>query len=362
MKKVVFLSWHYYNSKRQAGFHFLAKAIKEKGFQVVFINTVISLLTYIRKDLKIYEKDFNKNVLKPITFNGIKSIVNLSIIAPPISRASKILEFLSKILYRLNRASIKEIRSADYVVFESAQSILFFDKIKSLNPNAKLIYRMSDDMEIMKSSKIIIKYERSILVQFDLVSVPTKTMYDKFKNLSFKNVKLQFHGIDKSIYDSSNLSPYTEKVNHVFIGNSHLDQNFLKIASNLYKDHYFHVIGAFDSIIKNNNVIYYGHMSFEKTIPYVKFATTGLQTRSNEDGIAETLSDSLKVLQYSYCKLPIIAPSVIPAHHRKNFFYFNYDDIESIRNCIDKALKFDKSNFKVNVQSWDELALDLIKD
>jgi len=362
MKKVVFLSWHYYNSKRQAGFHFLAKAIKEKGFKVVFISSVISLFTYYRKDLKIYEKDFNKNVLKPITFNGVKSIVNLSILPPPISRSSKTLEFLSKILFRLNKASIKELINAEYIVFESAQSILFFKKIKTINPKANYIYRMSDDLEAMKGSKMIIKYERSILAQFDLVSVPTKTMYDKFKKISFNNVKLHFHGIDKNIYDSSNVSPYTEKINHVFIGNSHLDQNFIKIASNLYKDHYFHVIGAFDPIVENNNVIYYGHMPFEKTIPYVKFATTGLQTRSNEDGIAETLSDSLKVLQYSYCKLPIIAPSIIPAHHRKNFFYFDYDDKESIRNCIDEALKFDNSDFRVDVQSWDELATELIED
>lgn len=362
MKKVVFLSWHYYNSKRQAGFHFLAKSLKEEGFQVVFIASVISLFTFLRRERVIYEKDFKKNIFKPRVFNDVKSIINFSLLRPPLSTSSKLLEFLARIFFRLNKASINELRTTDYVVFESAQSILFFDKIKSINAKAKYIYRMSDDMEAMKGLKTTIKYERSVLDKFDIVSLPTKIMYDKFLKLSPNNVKLQFHGINKKLYNQSKVSPYTEKINHVFIGNAYLDEKFIEIASSIYKDHFFHIIGAFTPSIKKNNVIYYGYMRFENTVPYVKFASTGLHNLTNEGGLATTFSDSLKVLQYSYCKLPIIAPSIIPAHHRKNFFYFDYDDKESIRNCIDEALKFDNSNFRVDVKSWDELATDLIKD
>ena len=361
MKKVVFLSWHYYNSKRQAGFHFLAKALKRQGFQIVFISSVISLLTYLRRDKNLYEKDFNKNVFMPMTFDGVRSIINFSIFQP-VSRNSKFLDLLSRAFFRLNNASIKEIRTAEYVIFESLQSILFFDKIKSINPKAKIIYRMSDDLEVANAPKITIQYERSILDQFDLVSVPTKTMYDKFIKISPNNVKLQFHGIDKRAYDASKVSPYTEKINHVFIGNAYLDQEFIDIASSLYKDHFFHIIGAFEPSIQKNNVIYYGHMRFEDTIPYVKFATVGLHNMSNESGVAITLSDSLKVLQYSYCKLPIIAPSIIPAHHRKNFFYYDYNDEGSIKKCIEQALSFDKSKFTADVESWDELAMEIIND
>lgn len=361
MKKVVFLSWHYYNSKRKAGFHFLAKSLNERGFQVVFISSVISSFSFLRRERVIYEKDFNKNIFKPRVFNGVKSIINFSLLRPPLSTSSILLEFLAKIFFRLNKASINELRTADYIVFESTQAILFFDKIKSINANAKCIYRVSDDMEAMKGLKTTIEYERKVLEKFDLVSVPTKIMYDKFLKLSPNNVKLQFHGINKILYNQSKVSPYTEKINHVFIGNAYLDEKFIEIASSIYKDHFFHIIGAFTPSIKKNNVIYYGHMRFENTVPYVKFASTGLHNLSNEGGLATTFSDSLKVLQYSYCNLPIIAPSVIPAQHRKNFFYYDYNCANSIKSCIEEALRFDKSKFASNVKSWDELSTELIR-
>jgi len=213
----------------------------------------------------------------------------------------------------------------------------------------------------LKQAKMVIKYEREILSKFDMVSVPTKFMYDKFLKLSTKNVKLHFHGIDKELYDKSDVSPYKENtINHIFVGNSYLDENFIDIASDLFHEHLFHIIGPFEVNIEKNNVLYYGQMPFAKTIPYVKFASSGLQIRDNTRGAAETLADSLKVLQYSYCKLPIIAPSIIPAHHRKNFFYYNYDNKESVKDCIENALLFDKIKPENNIKSWNELIEELI--
>lgn len=361
MKKVVLLSGHYYNSKRQAGFHFLANSFDKLGFEVTFITSVVSLFTYMRKDYRIYENGFTSNLFITKKYHNIKSVINFSLIHP-INRKSKLIYFLINILYKLSKVSINEIRNSDYVVFESVPSILFFETIKLINPKAKLIYRMSDDMEIIKFPKQVIDYERKILNKFDLISVPTKLMYDKFNILSSKNVRLHFHGIDKVQYDQEKISPYSEKINHIFVGNSHLDESFIDIASTLFKDHFFHIIGPFEPKIQKNNVIYYGQMPFKETIRYVKFASTGLQIRSNEGGTAETLADSLKVLQYSYCKLPILAPSTVPAFHRKNFFYYEYDDLRSIKESIDGALNFNKSDFVEHFQNWDELAYLLIND
>lgn len=361
MKKVVFISWHYFNSQRKAGFHFLAKAFSERGYDVVFVASVVSIFTFLRKEQVIYEEGFKQNLFKKKKFGTVNSLINFSLFRPPISRKSKTLEFLAHVFFRLNRKSIKEIRNADYIVFECGHSVLFFDKVKSINPKAKIIYRMSDDMELLKVSKKTVEYERSILHKFNIVSVPTQLMFDKFSIVSPRNTKLHFHGIDKQIYDNCKNSPYLEKINLVFVGNSHMDVNFVDIASSLFEDYYFHIIGGFEPLIKKPNVMYYGRMPFEKTIPYVKFASIGLQIRSNEDGIATSLSDSLKVIQYSYCNLPIIAPDVIPAHHRKNFFYYNYDNKESIKKSIEQALNFNKNSQVPIVNSWEEIALELIE-
>ena len=361
MKKVVFLSGHFFNSERKAGFHFLAKAFKNKGFKVVFITSRLSLLSFLRRDRIINEKGFKKNIVSPSFFEGVKSIINVSVFAP-VSRNSKLLDYFATFFFRLNKASVKEICDSEYVIFESVSSIMFFDKIKTISPKATLIYRMSDDLESQNAPEMVLKYEKKIIKIFDLVSVPTKVMFDKFIKLSPNNVKLLFHGIDKENYDAQNVSPYSKDVNHVFVGNSNLDHQFVDIASTLFKEHWFHIIGNFEPIVKNNNVIYYGHMPFKKTIPYVRFATTGLQNRSNEYGVAKTLSDSLKVLQYSYCKLPIIAPKIILASHRKNFFYYDDKDENSIKRCFEQALNFDKGKFEVVCNSWDEVVVELINN
>jgi 2-beta-glucuronyltransferase len=354
-KKVVLLTGHYYNSKRKAGFHFLADAFEKNGFEVTFITSVVSLLTFLKRDHKIYEDGFIKNIFKTNEYNGIKSVINFSFLHP-VDRNSNFLEYLGNLFFKLNKISKKEIVNADYIIFESTPSLLFFGTITKLNSKAKLIYRMSDDIEVLKQAKMVIKYEREILSKFDLISIPTKFMYDKFNKLSPTNTKLHFHGIDKELYDSCSVSPYKNNtINHIFVGNSYLDEKFIDIASKLFPQHLFHIIGPFEKNIINENVIYYGQMPFSKTIPYVKFASSGLQIMDNTGGAAETLADSLKVLQYSYCKLPIIAPSVIPAFHRENFFYYEYDDEKSIEKCINEILEYNNKKNICTVHSWTEL-------
>jgi 2-beta-glucuronyltransferase len=77
---------------------------------------------------------------------------------------------------------------------------------------------------------------------------------------------------------------------------------------------------------------------------------------------AESLGDSLKVIQYSYCKLPIVAPSFLSLK-RSHAFYYKPGDDDSIRNALLGAREFDRSMVKrEGILSWDELALKLEGD
>lgn len=362
MNKIVFLSWHYYNSKRRAGFHHIANSLSNKKFNVVFIASVVSIFTLLRREKIIYEKHFLSNIFQKLKFNNVTSIVNFSLLRPPVSRSSPIFEFISSFFFKLNRKSIREISNANTIIFESTMAILFFDKVKSLNSKAKIIYRVSDDMEVFSASKKILEYEKSILNKFDLVSVTTKSHFDKLYKISPDNLKLHYHGVDKKLFKAANINPYKCSVNIVFVGTRDLDFKFIEIASLKFPTYHFHLVGPFEPNIKRNNVFYHGYMSFKKTIPYIKYATIGLQTVTSDNGLISFFTDSNKILQYSYCKLPIIAPSAINANHRNNFFYYDYDDENSIRNCIEQALNFNRNNFISNVKSWDEVAMELIDD
>ncbi len=359
---IVILSGHYYNSKKKAGFHFIADELsKDKDNKVVFISTAYNLKFIFSKKFLASDNRFKKNVFFNENENNLKSIINISIMTPT-QKGNKYIQLLSILLYNLNIKAKREIKKADYIIFESTYALLFFEKIKRMNSKAKIIYRMSDDINALKYSKYIINYEKKIIKYFNYVSVPSKELLNRKIIYSKNNMEIDFHGIDKSLFDQININPYKkDQKNLIFIGVANLDVCFIDIASSLFPYYYFHIIGQFKNRIKKTNVIYYGEMEYKKTIPYIQFADIGLHTIECFNDHAKTFSDSLKVIQYTYCKLPIIAPEIIEAKHRNNFIYYKYKDIESIRESINNAIRFDRNIIdKSTIISWDTLARKLI--
>ncbi|MBI4849815.1 MAG: hypothetical protein HY808_14790 [Nitrospirae bacterium] len=360
-KKIVFLSYHFFNSRQKAGFHHLANAADKMGLDVVFITAPVSILSFLRKDFRLRENGAVKNLLKPyLYFGGVKSIINFSW-AHPVKRKFDFFDStLGRKLFSLDHRAKVEIRKANFVIFESTPALLFFDISKKLNPDARFIYRMSDDISVLNLPACVADHENKIINLFDLVSVPCKTMYDKFSRISPQNVKLHHHGVDKAAFDKEQANPYTPgTINHVFVGNSYLDGDFIDIASGLFPGHYYHIIGAVKKNILRRNVIYYGMMPFVDTIKYIKYATTGLQVMSNVVNTA-ILSDSLKVLQYSFCRLPVILPNSI-LRTRENFFGYNYGDRNSIKEAVENASSFNRDCFNnSDIYSWNELVNTLI--
>lgn len=363
MLKITFLTYHYYNSRRKAGFHHLARAYSKLGHSVSFITLPFSLLSILRNDIKSKEKFFLKNLIKNMEFERVRSIVNFSF-SHPVDRGSEYVAKFLNFCFYLNKKCKNEIKEADVIIFESTIGIIFFNEIKSLNQRAKLIYRMSDDMDEMQIPKFVIEYQNKILPLFDLVSVPSYYMYTKYSKISPNNISIDYHGIDKDKFDKPLINPYSPNtINHIFVGMSHLDENFINIASAIFPNHFFHIIGPFKNKCKRDNVIYYGVLPFEDTIPYINYATTGLSTLlSVNPSLISTFTDSLKIIQYTYCKLPIIVPRIMYHPSRNNFFYYEYNDNNSIEKAIKDALEYDTNKINnFHIYTWEELALKLLE-
>lgn len=359
MRTVVLISYHYINSKRKAGFHWLADAYKRKGWKVVFVTAPISLLSWLKNDYR-FEYHIFKQANKLIQQeDNFYSYILFSLVHPPRSRGTvidKLTALLCWVYQKINLGELAEcVKKADLIIFESTAALLLYRRFKMINSNAKYVYRVSDDIRFLKLHPIVIKEEESILKSFDLVSASSmyiKNQLSKYSN----NVMLHFHGINKHIYDNCTNNPYnTDTCNAIFVGNSHLDISFLEIASKQFRDVTFHIIGPFDNLPKRGNIIRYGELPFKETVPYVKYANIGLQIRSYCPG-AESLTDSLKVLQYTYSKLPIVAPDFLKSP-RKNMIYYKPGDIESINQAIKYAMCFDRNSIDTSdIYSWDELA------
>lgn len=365
MKKITLISYHLFNSERKAGFHWLANAFAELGWEVVFLTSAISYFSYLKKDFRlkyINKFEFNKFIQRG---NNIKSYANFTI-WHPVNFNSKLLnKIFSPLFDKFDKTGFaenlnNELSSTDVFIFESFSGLFHLQQIKNLNPDAKYIYRVSDDMQLINLHPSIINFEKKIYKSFDLISVPVEMMKSLFPES--KNVKTHPHGIAKELFDKEHKNPYDNYFakNFVFTGISLLDNDFLEIASEKFPEYGFHIIGPFQKIINSGNVKYYGEMPFENTIPFIKYADAGLLIRKETDKV-ETLSESLKSVQYTYCRLPIISPHYLKTD-RNNYFYYDLKNPETIQTAINSVVVFERNKIDTSkILSWKEIANELIK-
>ena len=365
-KKVILVTGHYFQSKRKAGFHWLAEAFWQLGWEVFFMTAPISFLSLIRRDYR-FEYPILKEARKLIYIRPfLCHYIWLTFWHPANLRHNFLNEISTDLWKKYSELSLGEIQfsieKADLFIFESNPGLLLFERFKELNPNAKSIYRVSDDLRLLSNHPVVLETEKNIAPHFDLVSTTSPRIFSIFSQKD-TNVKIHYHGLQKSLFNQSHKNPYYLKnsPNVIFVGNSFFDYSFLEIASKSFPDWIFHIIGPLLKSVNRENVIFYGELPFEETIPYLKYADIGLQTRSYDPYI-DSLSDTLKVIQYTYCRLPIIAPSnlKIRKHH---IFYYNYNEEKSIQTALKNAIDYDRSKIENNqIYSWEETVEIMLED
>jgi 2-beta-glucuronyltransferase len=362
--RAIVVTGHYLESKRKAGFHNLAESLAELGWDVVFWTTCCSWLSVLRRDYRLeYPLREEANRLKRVT-PRLSSYVWFTPWHPANLRLNLLNLLSSPVFSRYGELRLGEIEAAvggaDLFIFESMPGLLLAERCRRLNPSARYIYRVSDDVRLLRHHPVVITAEDRLAGAFDLVSTPSEYIQRRFAHLP--NAALHFHGLDKAAFDVDVPSPFAGngRTNLVFVGNSHFDYDFLGRASRLFPEVDFHIIGPIPSLPERANVIAYGEIPFRKTIPYLKHADAGLQIRSYSPG-AESLTDSLKVMQYTYCRLPIIAPDFLRSQ-RDHLFCYRPGEDASIRESIAAALKYDRSRVRTdNIDSWIELTQRLLR-
>ncbi|AKG22725.1 GumK N-terminal domain-containing glycosyltransferase [Calothrix sp. 336/3] len=358
MKRVVLITGHYWHSKRKAGFHWLGDAFWRQGWEVVFLTAPLSWLSVLRRDYRLaYPVLEEANRLQPIKPN-MWSYVWFTPWHPANLRLG-MLNHLSRSWFRsYGQLPLPEVESllkdADLFIFESTPALLLFDRCKQINPRAQYIYRVSDDLRLLNNHSIVLEKEAEVLPKFNLVSVPSQHMYRMFAGLP--NIKLHLHGIRKDLFAQDYYNPYppSEHPHVVFVGNTRFDYDFIDRASQLLPDWQFHIIGPMSNLISRKNIIAYQELPFEATIPYLKYADIALQNLAYSPG-SECFTDSLKIIQYTYCQLPIVAPDYLKSS-RENMFYYQPGNPDSIRQALIAAQGCDRSQISTeNIYDWDEL-------
>ncbi|TWT79214.1 UDP-glucuronate:glycolipid 2-beta-glucuronosyltransferase [Planctomycetes bacterium CA13] len=359
-KRVVFITGHYLGSDRKAGFHWMADACHRRGDEVLFLTTSLSQLSRLKNHYLFRYPVLSERNRMIEKEKGLWSYVWFPPFHPVNFRSSFVNRILAPILRQYPRFSLGEceryVQGADVIVFESVPAITLFEKIKKLNPNAKFVYRVSDDLAFMKNHPIVVDAETNVAPQFDLVSVPYQSFLKKFPG---SNAVHHLHGIRKELFDRCTESPYKDGgTNAVFVGLNFFDYEFLSIAASLRPNWNFHIIGI-PKKLESKNIRWHGELPFDQTIPYIKFADVGLLNLVDIPG-SEYFTDTLKTIQYSYCRLPILAPKMLRSD-RNNLFLYEPNQPDSIEQALQKAEAADRSTFcDEKILSWDELVQKIV--
>jgi 2-beta-glucuronyltransferase len=360
-RRVVLVSYHYYPSKRRAGFHFLADAYARLGWQVVFVTAPISWISRFGDDPRFeYPVRREAGRLVPVA-PSINSFVHFTLFHPANLR-NRALNALAGPLYehgysRLPLGPLRgEVRRADLIVFESTSALLLEPRFRELAPQARIVYRVSDHIGSLGLHPLVLRQEHPIASRCDLVSTPSEHLHRRFADLP--QARLHGHALDKSAFDQPVPNPYSGGPNAVFLGFWPADVAFLRAAARARPDVTFHVVGQ-TADVPEPNIVSYGELPFRDTLPFVKHADVGLHTVVYRPG-AEALTDSLKVIQFSYLGLPIVLPSFLESSRPNAVTYLPGDDADAGR-AITAALELDVAP-AIDVPGWDELAALLAGD
>jgi 2-beta-glucuronyltransferase len=248
----------------------------------------------------------------------------------------------------------ERLRRSDLVVFEGTAALLLLERIRALAPRARLVYRASDDLRVLGVHPLILEAEAKAIPRFDLVSAPTQEIADQLS--AYGPVEVHPPAIDKAALDRPTASPYGAGPAAVFVGVSPLfDYESLVSAAELAPHVAFHVIGP-PARPSPANVVFHPELPYADVVPYLRHATFGLLLFPA--GYA-SLGQGNKVAQYSYCRLPIVAPSHLRAE-RANLCLFEQGDRDSLRRALEEAEHMPHSaRFAEGISSAEELAATL---
>ena len=374
-KKIVFITPHYVNQKRRTGFYWLADGYHQLGWEVLFFTAPFSFISILNRDNRLQYglwKNRNKwTEYKPSFFSYIHFswLHKVDLSQSPLKKLGQWLNpLLSWLVDRTPLsfgASHAFIASADIIVYESAPPLEWAKHIRKINPNAQFVYRVSDDLDILRVHQDTKAFERNNLHLFNYISCPCQAIYAKLQRFNQQAcIYLDYHGINKIYFSQKTVNPFANsqyKKHAVFVGISHIDYHFLRYAPTVFPDWSFHYIGPLEENISSENVTLHGEIPFEETIPFIQHAHIGLQACQYAPG-AETLTDSLKVLQYTHCGLAIIAPDFLQTS-RPNTFYYQQGSEVSIQKALQQAETYSKEQDTTDyqIQSWEELAKKITK-
>ena len=219
MKKIVFITTHNWDTKRQGGFHKFAEATALSGIETVFFSFPRPYYGYFMKREQLNPQVI-RTLKKGISYKvGSGSVLNVTFPTLRLPDAAGrflpdgLMNFLlKKSLGSFRSFAKKFLTGADCFVFESCEGVAFVDTIRRLFPKARIIYRPSDPMVYASVPERVKALERHILMTADLSLIVNQEGVESYKkSIPDFDQKVRYqvlsNGIDLDSYKKSYAVP-----------------------------------------------------------------------------------------------------------------------------------------------------------
>ena len=264
---------------------------------------------------------------------------------------------LCSVYPRLLPQSIREVAArADLIVIESCSAVALFPFLKRLAPAARFVYCASDRLDVVGMQPALSDILRETAPHYDLVRVPARSMIADFS----PPTRAQFipHGIDKAAFDSALPRPYPAgSKNAVVAGEMMFDREVVLSLAERFPEVTFHAFGRMPlaDVTHLANLRFHGEVPFRSLVPYLIHADVGLAPYLYQPRLDYLAESSLKLLQYTYCRLPIVAPQ-FASSGQPHVIGYAAGDAASAAQAMERELRFDRATIGSNAAAdWSEM-------
>lgn len=383
VKKITFITYHNWKTKRHGGFHQFAEYTCKQGIETVFFSFSRPYYILFKNEERLNYKVFkllNNGCYYNIGGHNLLNVTWSTLALPGFLRkfvSSEINEWLMCHSFTPFKKIVEKwLKNTDCFVFESCDAVFLLNLIKKYFPKAKIIYRPSDPLvefsneeyAIAAEKRLIAKADKILLVNNESLAVYAEKFPDVYNKDKFYVVS---NGVDISVYLKKYECPDELKwpKTALYIGASLIDWELIIMAAQQLPDIRFIIITPNKPINKVlartksiSNLLYISGISPSQVPKWVTNASMILQPFSSTSQYCNKKSLGLTAQNYK----AIAAQKTIITHqipmHLSKYGLITTNTYQDFIDAIAKNINNNKVqyNIDINEKSWEYLCMQFL--
>lgn len=353
MPSYLMVSAHDVRSARKASAHFIAEELARRGRTRAFSLGFSRLSTIRGRDPRLGLEDQANRV---VHHAGIDAYLWRTTLHPSNPRR-RFLQRLSPVFFELYRMRCPGIlkqwaEESTTIIVESGIGPLMLRDLHRWNPEARLLYLASDDLETIGADPYLQGLLAGAGALLSGVILPSRLLRVSMP----AGVPLHYvpHGVTADFRRLNHPRPFGPGVHAVSVGSMLFDAAFFWAATEAFPDVNFHVIGCgVPREALPPQIHYYGEMPFEGTLAFLQHADFGIAPYRLADVPYYLADTSMKLMQYGACGLPAVCPAYAVGEQPLRFGY-QPGEAASIARAIEAALQCGRTS-ATSTLDWREV-------